>query len=609
MNDTIGTLILSLGDYRGDYEQLLGELEEKRFSERLRSKDPLLWSDKASAIEMIPNALGWYGVPSDMQVELDDLAAFATEVKDAGFLHVVLCGMGGSSLAPIVLNETFGSSGGTAPVAEGTAPVADGTAPASGGFPELIVLDSTDPGAVKRVASSIDPLKTLFIIASKSGSTVEPLSFYEFFYDLVSKAKGEAAGANFISITDPGSFLEGMSKEKGFRRVFLNRADIGGRYSVLSYFGLVPAALIGMDLKRFFCSVKGMVKVSATEGGERENPAVQLGAALGALALKGRDKVTFIASEGLESLGLWIEQLIAESTGKEGKGLVPISNEAVPIAEEVADAAHYGKDRVFVYTYLKSAQSERFLVDALKKAGEPVIEIELVDAYELGGEFYRWEIATAAIGVALGINPFDQPNVEEAKLEAKACLEEMSSGGGNGGNGGGVATEGLAGKGFTVSFGDKTKKMLDKTDDIEGAIKGFADLISAGYYVGVLPYFNPFNKMLETPLVHIRKTVGDALGVATQFGYGPRYLHSTGQLHKGGGDKAAFIIITHARGAKDDDAVIPGKPYTFWDLERSQAKGDCNALDANGRAVMYVELASVKAASLKEFCKLLAANL
>ncbi|VAV82884.1 Glucose-6-phosphate isomerase [hydrothermal vent metagenome] len=589
MTDT-GTLILSLGDYRDAYELLLGELKGQRFSERLRAKDALLWSDKPGAIELIPNALGWYDVPSDMTKELEGLASFASEIKDAGFLHVVLCGMGGSSLAPIVLNETFGS--------------AEGLSPASGGFPELIVLDSTDPAAIKRVASSIDPLKTLFIVASKSGNTVEPLSFYEYFYSLVSEVKGADAGRNFISITDPGSFLESLSKEKGFRRVFLNRADIGGRYSVLSYFGLVPAALIGIDLNKLFRSITAMVGASTVDGAEQSNPAVQLGAALAALALKGRDKITFIGSEGLESFGLWIEQLIAESTGKEGKGIVPITGEAVPEPKDAATTPAYGDDRVFVYTYLKSAQSGRFLVDALRDAGEPVIEIELGDKYDLGGEFYRWEIATAVAGAALEINPFDQPNVEEAKLMAKACLEKMGSG-----NGGGADAEGLPGKGFTLSFGEETRKRLGKTDDISAAIKGFSGLIGSGFYVGVLPYFDPSDKMLEGPLSGIREVVGRRCAVATQFGYGPRYLHSTGQLHKGGGSKAAFIIITHARGSKSDDAVVPGKPYTFWDLEFSQAMGDMAALDANGRAVMHIELASVKAASLKEFCKLLEINL
>ncbi len=576
-------LILSLGDYREWYELFLGELEAREFSRRLRAKDPLLWSESSGAAELIPDALGWYDVPAEMQAVIGELEAFASEVKDAGFTRVVLLGMGGSSLAPIVLSKTFGSAE---------------------GYPELIVLDSTDPAAVKRVAEEIDPAKSLFIVASKSGTTVEPLSFFEFFYDIVSKLKGADAGGNFIAITDPGSYLEGLSKEKGFRRVFLNRADIGGRYSVLSYFGLVPAALTGIDLERLLYSATAMVEASTVEGAERENPAVQLGAALGAVALKGRDKVTFIGSEGLESFGLWIEQLIAESTGKEGKGMVPITGEAEPEPDDAATAPAYGEDRVFVYTYLKSAQSGRFLVDALKDAGEPVIEIELGDKYDLGGEFYRWEIATAVVGSALEINPFDQPNVEEAKLLAKACLENMG-----GDNGAAAEAEGLQGKGFTLSFGQETQKRLVKTGDINSAIKGFAGLIGGGFYVGVLPYFDPSDKMLEGPLQCIREVVGRRCAVATQFGYGPRYLHSTGQLHKGGGGKAAFIIITHARGAKSDDARVPGKSYSFWDLEFSQAMGDMAALDANGRAVMHIELAGVKAASLKEFCKLLENNL
>ncbi|VAW37213.1 Glucose-6-phosphate isomerase [hydrothermal vent metagenome] len=576
-------LILSLGDLRGSYELLLDELEGKGFSRRLREKDPLLWSDTSEAAELIPNALGWYDVPAEMQAEIGELEAFASEIKDAGFTRVVLLGMGGSSLAPIVLSETFGSAE---------------------GYPELIILDSTDPAAIKRVAAEIDPAKSLFIVASKSGTTVEPLSFFEYFYNIVSKVKGRDAGRNFIGITDPGSYLEGLSKEKGFRRVFLNRADIGGRYSVLSYFGLVPAALIGIDLERLFSSVASMVEASTKDGAERENPAVQLGAALGALALKGRDKVTFIGSEGLESFGLWIEQLIAESTGKEGKGIVPVTGEAVPGPQEAAAAPAYGEDRVFVYTYLKSAQSARFLVDALRDAGEPVIEIELGDKYDLGGEFYRWEVATAVAGAALGINPFDQPNVEEAKLLAKACLEKMG-----GGNDEGAKAEGLPGKGFTLSFGAETGKKIGRPDDIGAAIRGFSGLIGGGFYVGVLPYFDPSDKMLEGPLTCIREVVGRRCAVATQFGYGPRYLHSTGQLHKGGGGKAAFIIITHARGAKSDDAEVPGKPYSFWDLEFSQAMGDMAALDAKGRAVMHIELAGVKASSLKEFCKLLETNL
>jgi len=584
-------LRLSLGEHLGSYELLLGELEAMNFSRRLAEKDPLLWSDSPEAVAMIPNALGWYDVPPEMKACIGELTAFATEVKYAGFSSVVLLGMGGSSLAPIVLSETFGSVG--------------GLSSASGGYPELIVLDSTDPAAVKRVAEDIDPAKTLFIVASKSGTTVEPLSFFEYFHDIVSKVKGASAGENFISITDPGSYLAELSKDKGFRRVFLNRADIGGRYSVLSYFGLVPAALIGIDLERLFRSIMHMLEASTVAGDELENPSVQLGAALGALALKGRDKVTFIGSAGLESFGLWIEQLIAESTGKEGKGIVPITGEAVPDPKDLAATPEYGDDRVFVYTYLKSTQSERFLVDALREAGQPVIEIELDDIYELGGEFFRWEVATAVAGAALGINPFDQPNVEEAKLMAKACLEKMASGGGNG-----TKAEGLLpSKGFTLSFGIHTAGRIGKCSDLEAAIYGFSGLINEGFYVGILPYFDPADKMMQGPLTQIRKVVGEKCAVATQFGYGPRYLHSTGQLHKGGGSKAAFIIITHARGARSDDVEIPGKPYTFWDLEYSQAMGDKAALDLNGRAVMHIELASVKAASLKEFCKLLKSNL
>ncbi len=576
-------LRLSLGDYLGSYELLLDEFEAKGFSRRLAGKDPLLWSDTSEAVAMIPNALGWYDVPAEMYKVIGELDAFASEVKEAGFANVVLLGMGGSSLAPIVLSETFG---------------------AAAGYPELIVLDSTDPAAIKRIVEDIDPAKTLFIVASKSGTTVEPLSFFEYFHDIVYKVKGAGAGDNFISITDPGSYLAELSKEKGFRRVFLNRSDIGGRYSVLSYFGLVPAALLGIDLKRLFQSITRMVEASTVAGDEKENPSVQLGVALGALALKGRDKVTFIGSEGLESFGLWIEQLIAESTGKEGKGIVPITGEAVPDSKDVASTPEYGDDRVFVYSYLKSSQSERFLVDALREAGQPVIEIELDDIYELGGEFFRWEVATAAAGAALEINPFDQPNVEEAKLMAKACLEKMGSGGGSG-----PKAEGLPGKGFTLSFGVHTSSRLGKCSDLEAAIGGFSGLINKGFYLGILPYFDPADKMMQGPLAQIRKVVGEKCAVATQFGYGPRYLHSTGQLHKGGGGKAAFIIITHARGARSDDVEIPGKPYTFWDLEYSQAMGDMAALDLNGRAVMHIELASVKAASLKELCRLLEANL
>ena len=495
-------------------------------AERISSKDATLWKTDADNVKLINNSLGWLTVADEMIGVADQLTQFAETIRESGFQHVMVCGMGGSSLCPEVLAQTFGRQA---------------------GFPELLVLDSTDPDVIAAFAQRIDIERCLFVIASKSGSTTEPNVFYKFWYDELSK-RTENPGDNFIAITDPGSPLVETANELKFRQTFLNQADIGGRYSALSYFGMVPAALMGLNVRRF------LDRARVSEASRDE--ALQLGVAMGECANAGRDKLTLVLDPSLATLGLWIEQLIAESTGKEGKGILPVSGEPLG-APEV-----YGDDRLFVAVSLGALSNEtKIRLDALVAAGHPIIFRQVENLYDLGAEFFAWEFATACAGWRLGINPFDQPNVQEAKDATKELLTAF------------------------VRRGHLDERKTVAADDAE-ALRAHLATVRPGNYIAFLNYIE------ETPetdqkFQQLRTGLRDATKCPVTIGYGPRFQHSTGQLHKGGPDTGVFFQII----ANDQtDFAIPGESYTFSILKQAQALGDFRALEKHGRRVIGINL-------------------
>ncbi|MFQ5736090.1 MAG: bifunctional transaldolase/phosoglucose isomerase [Thermodesulfobacteriota bacterium] len=558
-----------LNGYERAVSEAVEEIEAEGFLKRLWARDPTLWKSGAEEKRLIRNALGWLGLAELMEENRAEITDFAREVKEAGFAHVVLLGMGGSSLAPLVMSKTL---------------------ECAPGYPEMLVLDSTDPGAIRDVDERIDLKKALFIVSSKSGSTIEPLSLFEYFHGRAFDAMGEHAGEHFIAITDPGSPLVGFSKKYGFRRLFLNPGDIGGRFSALSYFGLVPAALAGIDIHRLLYCASCVSVATQPEAHVLDNPVIKLGAALGVLARAGRDKVTFFMAPESESFGLWIEQLLAESTGKEGKGLVPVTNEPPGSPQD------YGPDRVFVnIAFGGGAKGHEEALKDLAAEGHPVIDFRFEDLCELGGEFLRWEVATAVAGRILGVNPFDQPDVESSKKLTVSRLHSIGKAP--------LAPPGVeaAGDGVSVYFGDATYERLkgraSSEGDLRGALGEFLGLVGEGDYIGVLAYYNPTDASVEGEFASMRKALRDATGAATQFGFGPRYLHSTGQLHKGGANKGVFIIFCHGA---DKDVKIPGGAFSFSELELSQAFGDMDALDARGCRVALFNLKDASMETLRQ---------
>lgn len=559
----------ALNGFEGPVTAALDEIGNENFLERLWAKDPTIWKDGPEERRLIKDALGWLTLPDLMEDNLDVITAFAAEIKKEDYRHAILLGMGGSSLAPLVLRDSFG-------------PVP--------GYPTLIVLDSTDPEAVKSVTREIDPEKTLFIVSSKSGSTIEPLSLFDYFYGLLYETMGEEAGRNFIAITDPGTPLEGFSRKYRFKRLFLNPHDIGGRFSALSYFGLVPAAVSGIDVGKLLYYASGISAATHPCMKEKENPVIMLGAALGIFGRAGKDKVTFLLSKEIASFGLWIEQLVAESTGKEGKGLIPV------VDEPPGRPGDYGDDRVFVSICVKEEdKDQKKTLKALVEAGHPVLSFRMKDIYELGGEFLRWEVATAVAGQILGINPFDQPDVELAKKLTRARLRAIEKGM--------ISPPGVevGNNKFKIYFGESTYDLIRKPSarngDARKALKDFMGLIKKGDYVGVLAYFDPEDRAIDASLKDLRKTLRDSTGAATQFGYGPRYLHSTGQLHKGGANKGLFLILCHET---SEDIKIPKSSFSFSELELSQAFGDMEALDERGCRVALINIKDQSIEALKE---------
>jgi glucose-6-phosphate isomerase len=529
------------------------ELDKKNAAQRLYDRDALFWKSDAENIASIKNRLGWLDVPTNAK----DLIAFATQIKDEGYKHAVLLGMGGSSLCSEVARQTFGPKD---------------------GYPELLVLDNTAPPAILHIQQQIDMSKTLFITASKSGGTMETISFFKYFYEQL-KATGFAEpGKNFVAITDDATPLVKMANDYHFRRVFVNRGDIGGRYSVLSDFGLLPMALMGIDIEAMLASTQQM-KVSCDQDGPvANNPGVGLGTALGIAQRNGRDKVTFIMSPSIQAFGYWVEQLIAESTGKEGKGLIPVTGELLGKPDV------YGDDRVFVHMYLSTddnKDSETKLI-ALEKAGHPIVRISIADKIELGGEYYRWEVATAIAGAVIGINPFNEPNVAEGKKNTNDILEERSK------TGTFKKPNLLLRENELLIYGsDKVKEIGDRGHiPLRDFIIDFIGLVKPGDYISLLCYFEE-TAARTASLQNWRMQLRDIVKVATTFAYGPRYLHSTGQLHKGGPATGSYIILT---GDNKEALPIPDQKFGFDILNEAQGLGDFRSLNDKGRKVIYIQL-------------------
>ncbi len=556
LGSQLDSVTYSLGEWQSQVDEKLQEVQKDNLVRRIWAKDPSVWHQDSGHQKIIQNALGWLTISQEQLVNIPHLQEVAKDIKEAGFQHVLLLGMGGSSLCPEVLRMTYG---------------------VLHGYPELHVLDSTVPSQVKAFEQRVDLSKTICIVASKSGSTTEPLVFQKYFYDRMKQLVGEKAGSHFIAITDPGSLLEGVAKQLTFRHILPGVPEIGGRYSALSNFGIVPAALMGINIGEFLQQAERMRHSCEASVPAQDNPGVILGTALGTMAKAGRDKLTFVTSPAIWDLGAWLEQLVAESTGKEGTGIVPIDDESLTSPEA------YGQDRIFAYVrYSKEPCSDQDAkISALEKAGHPVIRVDLPDLMNLGAEFFLWEMATAVAGSILGINAFDQPNVQESKDYTKAYLDEFKKVGKLS-----EAQPVLTDQGVHVYADDANHKALNGASTFDDVIASHLSRVEAGDYVAINAYVEHTDEVQEV-FQRMRTKIRDAKQVATTLGYGPRFLHSTGQLHKGGPNSGVFIQVTC-----DDaeDLNIPDEPYTFGTLKAAQALGDLKSLTAKGRRVIRVHI-------------------
>ena len=554
------TIHFELGGYLDALEQGLEVIQEQDILKRLWKHDHTVWKSEQ---DEIANRLGWLHVPEEMKEAVPELKRFAEEIRDSGVQYVVLLGMGGSSLAPDVFQTTFGSAD---------------------RYPELFVLDSTDPGAILNLLEKIDITKTIFIVSTKSGSTVETLSLFKFMYTKIANAvEVDQAGTHFVAVTDPGSNLEKLAKKVHFRRIFLNNPNIGGRYSALSYFGMVPAALIGMDIDALLDRALSVARASTEEANINEIPAAKLGVALGELAKAGRDKLTFIISPEVASFGDWVEQLLAESTGKEGKGILPV------VGEKLAASHTYGDDRVFVWLHLKEDDSLAEAFELLIEAGHPVIEIVLGDVYDIGGQFFLWEMATAIAGQRLGINPFDQPNVESAKVKAREMMAAYQEQGQLPAEAPLFEVDGI--KVYAIAS-DISFPAGEEEPSLKELFNGFLGAADPGAYFTVQAYLPDTDETYQALSV-LRHGLLDRTGFATTLGFGPRFLHSTGQMHKGDGGNGLFIQITSEKSADlaiPDEAGADESSISFGVLIQAQALGDRRALLEEGRKVIRFHL-------------------
>lgn len=531
-----------LGGLTAAHGEALRKVERGGFAARIWQRDPTLWKKDAAHEKIIRNALGWLDVPETMRSRAADITRWAKSVRASGTRHVVLCGMGGSSLAPEVFASTFQREG----------------------WPQLRVLDSTSPEQIRAVESAIDLRRTLFLIASKSGTTLETLSHYRYFRGRVTSAVGSPAeaGRRFAAITDPGSPLETLAREEEFTRIFANFPDIGGRYSALSYFGLVPAALCGADVSRLLDRAARARQACGASHSAAENPGSVLGAALAGLALRGRDKATIVCSPEIAPFGAWLEQLIAESTGKEGRGIVPVAGEEPGVPDG------YGEDRFFLYERLRgtSDPTPDARLDALARAGHPVAAFALADRYDLAARMFAWEFAVAVAGALLEIDAFDQPNVQESKDNTARVLAEYEKRGE-------LPSEKASWSSHGLDFSGTT-------------LRSFLESARSGRdYVAIQAYAARDERSEET-LARLRTVLRDHTRCAVTVGFGPRFLHSTGQLHKGGPDEGLFLQFL-ARPAADLE--IPGEDYGFATFLEAQAIGDEQALKKRRRRFLKAQ--------------------
>jgi len=538
---------LGTDEQRAELQAMLEVMSAERYVARIWEKDASLWTSEPGPQEKIENRLGWLRLPERCLARVGELAQFADGIRQEGFEHIVLLGMGGSCLGAWAL----------ARIVEARA-----------GYLSLEVLDSTVPAEVLRVTESINPELTLFVVASKSGATTEVLSFFEYFYGQVRQIKGERAGENFVVITDQGSTLAGIADRRGLRATFENWPDVGGRFSVLSYFGMLPAALAGLPIAQILEGGQVMAAAGGPLVPPEQNPGLRLGALLGACYRLGRDKITLLTPAELEGFADWVEQLLAESTGKQGEGLIPV------VREPVGEPEVYGNDRLFVHIHLPGDEQFGALISELTAVGHPVIDIELSEVNSIGQEMYRWELATAAVGALMGINPFDEPNVQESKDRTRQVLAEYAQAG--------QLPQ------FTADVVEEPLRFYGApgADSAAKALRQLFGQAELGDYVAIMAYL-PGTAHTKQILEAIRGQIRDALIVPATLGYGPRFLHSTGQLHKGGPNTGLLIQLV----AEDDLAVpIPEKEYDFATLKDAQALGDFAVLQQRGRRVLRIEL-------------------
>lgn len=535
------------------------KLDTLSFNTKFWTKDASLWKKDKESQDFIVKFLGWQKVYDWTLEHLEEVTSFAKDVKEH-FKYCVVMGMGGSSLAPEVFRTVFGKQS---------------------GWPELIVLDTTNPDWVSSVRNRINPAETLFIFASKSGGTVEPSSQFAYFLDEVKKSGVKTPGQNFAAITDPGTGLADLAQKHKFRHTFLNPADIGGRFSALSFFGIVPAAIMGVDVQKILTIAKEQADTFGPDASIKENAALKLGAFMGACNInRGSDKLTLLTPKDLATFGLWAEQLVAESTGKEGKGIVPVAGETLH------QNFDYREDRFFVHLSTGS-EDDKHITALAKKLDEhelPVFTIDVPSVYDLGALFLLWEIATAAAGAILAINPFDQPNVQEAKTMTKDVLAKLEKGN------------------IPASITAPLLVSKDLEDEVkmETLAQDIYSLLESNDYVAILPYVYP-SEETEKALFQLRDKIMQRTKRAVLFGYGPRYLHSTGQLHKGDGNNGVFIIFS---AEPEQDIKIPGQRYTFGQLCNAQALGDFQALESKGRRVIKIHLTQPVAENIQKISDL-----
>jgi transaldolase/glucose-6-phosphate isomerase len=556
-------LAADLGQYEPAVEQALARMAEHDVLARIWDRDHTVWQDES---DEITNRLGWLHSIESMQEQVGRLESLAEDVRAAGYTDALLLGMGGSSLAPELFAEVFGPT-------------------ASQRYLDLKVLDSTDPAAVLAAQQRLDPARTLFVVASKSGTTVETLSFFRYFYAwLAGELDDGATGAHFVAITDPGSPLVDTAAQHGFRATFLNDPDIGGRYSALSHFGLVPAALVGVNVQRLLDRALAAARSAGRPIEAADNPAARLGAVLGELANSGRDKATFVVSPAVAKFGDWVEQLIAESTGKAGTGILPV------VGEPVGPPTVYGDDRLFIHLHLEGDTRHDAALAALCRAGQPLVRLRLHDRYDLGRQFFLWEMATAIAGYRLGINPFNQPNVEAAKKRARKMVDAYQKTGSLP-----ASTPTLEQNGMAL-FGDVT------ANSMAGGLLEFVDAAGPGAYIAFQAYLPP-SPATDAALLALRHIVRDRTKRATTVGYGPRYLHSTGQLHKGDAGNGHFVQFTwdaEQDAAFPDAASSSDAAISFSVLEAAQAQGDRQALEDAGRHFIRIHLGTDAVAGLQQ---------